>query len=272
MSTGYWPLTDRCLVRVSGADAGRYLNGQLSNDLRKLAPDHALRACLLTAKGKLVADPFVWKEGEGFVIEVRAELQETLLARLERYVVADDVTLEVIANAPTEYHVIGVEKIDGRSINRIGIPGFDVTEPPAGLAPLNADAITAIRIAHALPVWGAELDENVLPAEAGLDTIAIDFHKGCYVGQEVVSRMESAGRTRQTLAVLETRPYLVANTRLATAEGTVVGRITSTIPQKDGGLALAWLTQAAARSGMLLKPAGNESDGLTEIKVIEKLP
>ncbi|HEY5792176.1 MAG TPA: hypothetical protein VIS74_02685 [Chthoniobacterales bacterium] len=266
-------ILDRARVRVSGADAARYLNGQLSNDLRKLPPGAALRACLLTAKGKLVADPFVWREGEDFILEAHASLQEALLARLERYIVADDVTVEPLEVVPATYHVLGVAEPAGRAINRLGVPGFDAAEPPAGIPRLDfADAET-IRIRHAMPLWGKELDADVLPAEAGLDVLAVDFHKGCYVGQEVVSRMETAGRTRRQLAVLQTRPLLPEGTELFAPGGEhAIGRLTSSTPEAGGGVALAWLTPAFAAAGTRLKPAAGESDSLTDIEVIEKLP
>jgi len=272
MNAVHWPLTDRCLIRVTGADATRYLNGQLSNDVRKLAPGEARQACLLTARGKLVATPFIWREDSAFVLEVPAECETAFLSRLERYLVADEVVIEKIEDPPVEYHFLGTENGSGRSINRVGIPGIDTPNPPAASRRLSADEVETLRIRHAVPAWGRELDENVLPAEAGLDRMAIDFHKGCYVGQEVVSRMETAGRVRRTLGVLQTHPRLPAGTSLQNAEGTAVGHITSAVAHESGGLALAWLHPAAALPGTRLKPVQIESDGLTEIKVIEKLP
>ena len=275
MSGGYFTLPARTLIRVTGGDALRYLNGQLSNDLRKLAPGQAMRACLLTAKGKLVADPFVWREAEAFLLEAHADLADALLARLERYLVADDVTLEPIDSPPGRYHFPGVLLADALTINRLGLPGSDVAELPVGSHALEPNEIEQIRIRHAQPVWGRELDEDVLPAEAGLDRLAVDFHKGCYVGQEIVSRIESVGRVKRQLAVLETRPHLVAGTALALSDADeAIGKITSSSPDSKGpnGVALAWLPTVHATVGTTLKPALNQSDVLTEIKVIEKLP
>lgn len=275
MSLGYFEVTGRCRIRVSGTDAQRYLNGQLSNDVRKLQPGQAMRACLLTIKGKLVADPYVWRDDEAFILEAHADLQESLLARLERYIVADDVVLEPLADFSPSYHLIGALKPDALTINRLGIPGCDVSELPSELPRLSHEETERVRILHAMPIWGNELDENVLPAEAGLDTLAVDFHKGCYVGQEVISRIESIGRVKRQLSVLQTRPTLPIGAELFLSEtDALVGKVTSSIFEIDGlnGVALAWVHRAHSELGTRLKGALSESDVLTEIKVIEKLP
>lgn len=281
MSRGYFEVTGRCRIRVSGADAQRYLNGQLSNDVRKLEPGQAMRACVLTIKGKLVADPYVWRDGEAFILEAHADLVEPLLARLERYIVADDVVLEPLPDFTPSYHLIGTlepEALTTLTINRLGIPGYDVSEIPSQLPLLSPEETERVRILHAMPVWGNELDENVLPAEAGLDTLAVDFHKGCYVGQEVISRIESIGRVKRQLSVLQTRPVLTIGTELFLSEtDALVGKVTSTAPDAEtpngqNGVALAWIHRAHAEPGTRLKGTPSESDVLTEIKVIEKLP
>jgi tRNA-modifying protein YgfZ len=87
---GFFVLGPRARVRVTGEDRLRYLNGQLSNDLRRLAPGEAIPALLLNAKGKLCADVFVWMDEDSLVVEADASLEEALAARLERYAVADD--------------------------------------------------------------------------------------------------------------------------------------------------------------------------------------
>src|SRR3954465_7402139 len=90
----FFDLSARTKLRVTGADRLRYLNGQISNDLRKASERAALHACVLTAKGKINADIFVIADGESFLIDSDAAMREQLAARLERYVIADDVQLE----------------------------------------------------------------------------------------------------------------------------------------------------------------------------------
>ena len=96
---GFFVLGKHARVRLTGADRLRYLNGQLSNDLRRLVPGEAMPALLLTAKGKLCADVFVWIDGESLIVEADVSLEEALSARLERYAVADDVAFELLAPA-----------------------------------------------------------------------------------------------------------------------------------------------------------------------------
>ncbi len=186
---------------VTGADRQRYLNGQISNDLRKLAPGRAMQACILSAKGRLDAVVWIWIEPDRYIVECNAELAEPLAARLERYVVADDVEVAPVSVAQT-IHVFGPasEAVSlGRRLFRLNLPGIDVAERPAGLCEATTDEVERLRIEGCVPKWGGELGPETLPAEAGLDLTAVDFHKGCYIGQEVVSRIQSVGHANRAL-------------------------------------------------------------------------
>ena len=90
---GAFLLPARLLLRLSGADALRYLNGQITRDLSRAIPGHALPACILTPKGKLCAPLLIWKENDDLLVEADPSLEEALIARLERYIVADDVAV-----------------------------------------------------------------------------------------------------------------------------------------------------------------------------------
>jgi tRNA-modifying protein YgfZ len=214
-------------IRVTGADAARYLNGQLSNDPANIPPGGRLPALLLTAKGKLVAPVFVSREDGAFQVEGPGSLRDDLLARLERYIVADDVTLHDETDGNGFWHVIGLAGAPPGSIacNRIGMPGFDCSTPQDGIPQWSGDEVEVFRIAHGVPVWGHELHGDTLPHEAGLDRTHVDFQKGCYVGQETVSRIQSVGRTNRVLVGL-TGDFPPIPSDLAIA-GTPVGRITS---------------------------------------------
>src|SRR5690348_9578355 len=98
-------LSARIKLRVTGADRLRFLNGQITNDLRKANHTVALEACVLNAKGKLNAHIFIGVLGESFLIDAEPELGDTLRARLERYVVADDVAIEDVTNEFSLFHV-----------------------------------------------------------------------------------------------------------------------------------------------------------------------
>lgn len=198
---GFFVLGPRTRVRVTGADRLRYLNGQLSNDLRRLVPGEAMPALLLSAKGKLCADVFVWIDEESLVVEADASLEEALPARLERYAIADDVAFELMPAHPQRCHVFGLasDGINGLRVCRLGVQGADVPLAPENLMRAEADEVELLRIERGVPRWGRELTEDTLPQEAGLDRTAVDFKKGCYVGQEVVSRIHSVGRVNRHL-------------------------------------------------------------------------
>ena len=190
---------------VIGADRLRYLNGQLSNDLRKLAPGAAMQACVLSAKGRLDAVVWVWSKAERLIVECDASLAEPLAMRLERYIVADDVEVAPLPPAGA-VHVFGPasKAFAGIRIARIGVQGVDVGDDvrPDCLE-ATQDDVERLRIERRIPRWGAELGADTLPAEAGLDATAVDFHKGCYIGQEVVSRIRSVGHANRALRVFD---------------------------------------------------------------------
>ncbi|MFM8365076.1 MAG: hypothetical protein ACKOAS_07980, partial [Verrucomicrobiota bacterium] len=104
---GFFEVRDRIRFELRGPDAQRYLNGQASIDVSRLKPAEARPACLLTAKGKLCAPVFIWRQSpDSFLIEAPAELAESLQARLERYIIADNVEL-LPAEIPSPlYHIL----------------------------------------------------------------------------------------------------------------------------------------------------------------------
>lgn len=198
---GWFAVTEIARFALTGADRVRYLNGQVSNDVRRLQPgDPAISACVLSARGKLDAVVWIWAEPDRLVVETDAALADQLSARLERYIVADDVTLEPLPLAPT-VHVFGPSAVGlpGRRIARLRTAGVDVESAPDGLPEAGAPALERLRIERLIPRWGAELTPDTLPAEAGLEDTAVDFHKGCYLGQEVVSRVRSVGHANRAL-------------------------------------------------------------------------
>src|SRR2546426_10365026 len=90
----FFDLSARAKLRVSGSDRLRFLNGQLTNDVRKATDTNALEACVLNAKGKMEAHLFVHTKGDSFILDASPALQSILQARLERYIIADEVETE----------------------------------------------------------------------------------------------------------------------------------------------------------------------------------
>lgn len=197
---GVFPVSDKAGVRLTGADRVRYLNGQLTIDISKLQEGVARQALLLTVKGKLCAPLWIWKEADSFVVEVERSLFEETIARLDRYIISDDVVLSPEPTGQPFFHVFGTDVPAGvRQIKRLGVPGFDTFEMPKDSLLAEPSDVEYLRIVRGIPRWGAELDSNTLPQEAGLETSSVEFDKGCYVGQEVVSRLASVGRVNRRL-------------------------------------------------------------------------
>jgi tRNA-modifying protein YgfZ len=267
---GFFVLGERTRVRVTGTDRLRYLNGQLSNDLRHLVPGEAMPALLLTAKGKLCADVFVWIDGESLIVEADASLEEALPARLERYAVSDDVAFEVLGREAQRCHVFGSVSagMDGLRIRRLGVEGVDVASPPNDLREAKSDEVELLRIERGLPRWGSELSEDTLPQEVGLDRIAVDFNKGCYVGQEVVSRIHSVGRVNRHLCgfVGEFDPSLAGAATLVDAAGRKSGRLTRAAyhPELRKTVALGFLQGQPAESSFVLQDESGACLGTAE--------
>ncbi len=226
-------LGGRAHFRLTGADRVRYLNGQVSNDIRRVSAQTALPACVMNAKGKLNGVVWVTADDDALLLDTDGPLREEMAARLERYIISDDAELADLSDTFRLYHCLGtVPGLVGAASRRFGMEGTDLllptgAEPPEGLPILSAETTETFRIEQGIPQWGAELDENTLPAEAGLDATAVDFHKGCYIGQEIVSRIKSVGRVNRQLTGFATEAPLAIGTPLLTAEGKEAGRITS---------------------------------------------
>lgn len=245
---GFFRLPPRAHFVISGADCLRYLNGQLTIDVNRLPDLTARAALLLTAKGKICAPVYIWREKNFFLIECEPSLSESVHTRLERYIIADDVTIAPAESPLRPFHVVGTPPPPASlPIDRIGLPGFDCAELPADLAELSPDAINSIRIIQGVPSWGLEIDEDSLPQEARFETNAVDFDKGCYVGQEVVSRLKSVGRVNKRIhgfsASIPLQPGHSLHP-LDTPES-LAGRLTSVAPHFDmaKNVALGYLSR-----------------------------
>jgi tRNA-modifying protein YgfZ len=252
----FFDLSRRTKLRITGGDAFRFLNGQITNDLRKASACTAIQASILNAKGKLSGHVFVSSDEAGFFLDADPELREELRARLDRYIIADDVQLEDVTDRFSIFHVTSETVPSGgapwRSVfsNRLGCQGWDLwcgspeaTEIHRQLAETLAFCDEAgaevLRIEKGIPRWTRELTNEIIPVEANLEETAIDYGKGCYIGQEVISRMKMSGQTNKRLCGLVSLSGepLTPGTHLATEGG----------ESKDAG----WITSAtqSARLG-----------------------
>jgi folate-binding Fe-S cluster repair protein YgfZ len=179
-------------LRLGGPDARRYLNGQVSNDVRQLGQDgDSLAACVCTHKGKLEAFVHISCDATGaFYLSADGALRESLPRRLEKYLISDDALLEEISDEWSLVHGWGeaaaglrekYSNADNRgalvfSANRLRAPGVDLWLPAGaaatdGMTFVSNDNLETVRIDRAIPAWGRELTEDILPPEARLDSI-----------------------------------------------------------------------------------------------------
>lgn len=217
----------RNYVRVAGPDAEDFLQRMVSNDVTE-APCEAL---LLTPKARVIAPLIVVRRGvEDFLLLTELGLGETVIATLLRARFAAKVSIE-----PEEHESVVVMGSDPLS-GVLSIPNRDYGEPAfevldAHVEPtLNGDELERMRIEAGTPAWGKELDDRVLPAEAGLDERAISFTKGCYPGQEPIARLHYRGKVNRRLRVLEIDG--AQPDQEISYGGKVVGRVTSAVPDR----------------------------------------
>ncbi len=285
-------LTPRAKLRITGADRLRYLNGQVSNDVRKACENSTVHACVLSAKGRINADVYITTDGESYLLDTEPEMRDQLTARLDRYIIADDVGLADASNDFALFHVIGPNTpaakgaVAVRSANRFGCAGTDIWLPRASheeavqalsaQLPLCArDCAEMFRIEQGIPRWGAELSEGIIPTEANLETSAIDYSKGCYIGQEVVSRIKMSGQTNKRLCGLVARATgpLRSGMRLTAVDGKEVGAVTSATDSRRLGkrIALGFVKRGFNSIGMQLLGRHEGSDATTELEIV-RLP
>jgi folate-binding protein YgfZ len=219
MTAPFFDLSGRAKFRITGSDRLRFLNGQVTNDVRKATESAAIEACVLSAKGRMNGHVFLSAARDCFLADADPELREVLLTRLERYVIADDVQIEDVTDQLSIFHVLsptGPAAGDGWrvvSARRFTEPGWDVWIDAALLDVVarqlssafrffDAASAEVFRVEEGIPRWGRELTEEIIPIEANLEARAIDYEKGCYIGQEVISRIKMSGQTNKRLCGL----------------------------------------------------------------------
>ena len=209
----------RAFIGVAGPDAADYLQRMVSNDVEALGVGGSCEALLLTPKARIVAPLRVLRRGDDdFLVLTEPELGERVAAELTRMRFA--ARCEIAPEEHEAWLVLGGAEV--------------LDERPEGDEASDEEAERA-RIEAGVPRWGAELDESILPAEAGLDATHISFTKGCYPGQEPIARLHYRGHVNRSLRVLEVENAAPGDE--IDYDGKNVGRITSAVR----GLALGYV-------------------------------
>lgn len=220
---------DRAVVAVGGPDAGTLLGDLVTGDVVALDHERAGYAALLTPQGKVLFDFLVFRDEDRFLLDTPADSVPALVQRLTLYKLRSNVDISPLRDARVVAawgeHVRDLPGLvpDPRlaDLGARGILAPDQEIDPVLAAPSDAAAYHAWRIALAVPEAGADFEYGgVFPHDVAMDVLGgVDFRKGCYVGQEVVSRMQHRGTARRRIvAVTSQAPLPAAGTTLTDGE------------------------------------------------------
>ncbi|MBA3377128.1 MAG: folate-binding protein YgfZ [Actinobacteria bacterium] len=228
----------RDYVAVGGPEAASYLQAMVSNDVEALGPGEACEALFLTPKARVIAPMTVLRRAaDNFLLLTEPGLGERLRAGLTR------MRFAARCEITTEEHVSAIVFGDGEGIptTDYGTPAFERLD--ADLEPTVGDGeLELLRIRAGTPRYGYEIDDRVLPAEAGLDVRAVNFEKGCYPGQEPIARQHYRGRVNRSLRVFEMEgDELPEYDAELSYEDKSVGRVTSAVQENDRVLGLGYV-------------------------------
>jgi len=245
-------VSSRGKIKVLGEDRARLLHAMTTNHIQQLAPGTGCYAFFLTVQGRILSDVNVLCRPDHFLLDLEPATREKVYQHLDRYIIADDVTLEelplavVAVEGPKSAEVLRavgapVPEVDYASaewgtrlvarLNTTGSSGFFVWVPEvdkaelisqleaAGAEAADAEAFNVVRLEHGKARYGEDLSERFLAQEAN-QPHALHFSKGCYLGQEIVERVRSRGQIHRVLTplVLDGTEPPAPGTKLETGE------------------------------------------------------
>jgi folate-binding protein YgfZ len=279
-------------IAVRGRDRARFLHNLTSNEVKKRTPGSGCYAFLLSAQGRIQADLNLLVFEDRILLDAEPELGEKIAQHIRRYIVADQVELENVtastcaialegpqaamvlekAGGPVpsgDYDHLAWPEGGGATVARTsltGQPGFRLYAAAgaageiirrlsgAGAQPATDEDARIVRLENGRPRYGEDIRDTSLPQETG-QMHAVSFHKGCYLGQEIVERIRAQGHVNRRLVRLrfDSAAPVPAGTRL-TVDGAEAGEITSSIysPAERSAIALAYLRAAYAEPGQSL--------------------
>ncbi len=292
-SAAWFDLSARGRIRATGEDRKRLLHALTTNHVQDLQPGQGLYAFFLTAQGRVLADAFISCADDHLLISTEPETRRKVYEHIDRFIIADDVTLEDATEASYELALEGPKAAelltslgapvpeadygwtawnDGMVLraSSTGQPGFRLIAPLeqrpaiearlAGVAPqASLEDLLAVRLEHGRPRYGDDISERYIAHESG-QLHALHFQKGCYLGQEIVERVRSRGLVNRQLT-----PLSIAGTAIPASGDKIldgekeVGEVTSATWSPAGGTvrALAYLRLEARKSAGLRTAGGD---------------
>jgi folate-binding protein YgfZ len=292
-----WDVSTRGRIRATGEDRKRLLHAMSTNHIQALEPGQGLYAFFLNPQGRIQSDAVVLCEQESLLLDVEPRNREFIIAHLDKFIIADDVTLEDITGSTfalalegpasarmlnslslpqpeTALHFIAAQGLVVVNASLTGQPGYRIIGPEgdhlAWLQRLNeAGAVNAteaevetVRIENGHPRFGIDITDANLVQETGL-LQAVHFSKGCYLGQEIVERVRSQGHVNRLLS-----PLRVHSTESVSAgtpvllDGKEAGKVTSAIYSPDENLirALGYVRLNGRQPGAALEVNGAKAE------------
>ncbi|MGB8065682.1 MAG: glycine cleavage T C-terminal barrel domain-containing protein [Candidatus Sulfotelmatobacter sp.] len=262
---GAYDLGYRAKISLSGGDRVRWLNGMVTNNVRDLAPGQGVYAFLLNAQGHILGDLYAYNRGESIVVDTDCGQLEKILATFDHYIIMDDVevkdlsaeitalgiggpkTHEILTNAGftiPEMEALQIESVSWGGVDCTLVRADDAQHPAyeiwlaptdvrkvweallaAGATPVGSEALELQRIVAGIPRYGVDIRERDLPQETE-QTRALNFNKGCYVGQEIVERIRSRGTVHRKFSGFVADAPLEPGSKVVAGEKEV-GEITS---------------------------------------------
>jgi len=310
-TAGVLDLSFRGRLCLTGADRARFLNGQVTNNVKDLRPGQGCYAALVTAKGKMESDLNIFCLPNELLLDLEPGYAAKVTARLEKYVIADDVQI-VDAGAP--YGLLSVQGPKAEAIlrllpllipekpfsfttfndpalgeiylvnhPRLGTTGIDLFVPTSALASVMENLVKSVklvggclcgwtaleiaRIEAGIPRFGIDMDETNLAPEGGIESRAISYSKGCYIGQEVIARIRTYGQVAKSLRSLRLADDLKtppARGDKLLRDGKDAGYVTSAVrsPRTGKITALGYVRREANQPGtkLVLRSADGESE------------
>jgi folate-binding protein YgfZ len=283
-SAGWLELPGRGKIRLTGEDRARLLHAMTTNHIQQLTPGTGCYAYFLSAQGRILSDVNVFCLPDSFLLDTEPEAKQTVYDHLDKYIIADDVTLEdatsqltsiflqgpkaasvlAQAGAPVPEADFGHQEWRDRRVARISPTGFYLIIPSlerdaviqelesAGAVAGDAQAFHAVRLEQGKARYGEDISERYLAQEANQPQ-ALNFQKGCYLGQEIVERVRSRGQVHRVLTSIE----IDSNDPPPPGTKQPWGEITSAAysPALNKVVALAYVRTELAKPGTELTPS-----------------
>jgi hypothetical protein len=250
-------LANRAVISVSGTEAHAFLQGLITNDIRKLAPDAPLYAALLTPQGKILCDFLIYAREEAILIDCARADAADLKNRLSRYRLRAKVEIALREDLAIAVCLDGIDANAGllRDPRHPALGWRELLNASGSPEPSPPDAYLDRRLALGIPEGADFGSDRMFALDADLDELhGISFDKGCYVGQELTARMKHRGTARKRLLPVESDSALPVSETPLTAAEREIGVITSVYGQR--GFAVMRLDRLAEAQDVPLRAAG----------------